>query len=57
MPDESLTRETMTTSMEVDPDAESFYDTNFRLLNDEQKLIFETIVTALDKNEKEVYLI
>ena len=51
MPDESLTRDTMNTSMEVDPDAESFYDTNVRLLNDEQKLIFDTIVTALDKNE------
>ena len=36
MPDESLTRETMNTSMEVDPDAESFYDNNVKLLNDEQ---------------------
>ena len=51
MPDESLTRETLNTSMEVDPDAENFFNTNVVLLNAEQRLLFETIMEALDKDD------
>ena len=51
MPDARLIREAMNTSMEVDPQAEEFFNTNFRLLNNEQRLLFDNIMIALDKNE------
>ena len=51
MPDARLIREAMNTSMEVDPQAEEFFNTNFRLLNNEQRLLFDIIMTALDNNE------
>ena len=51
MPDARLIREAMNTSMEVNPQAEEFFNTNFRLLNNEQRLLFDIIMTALDNNE------
>ena len=51
MPDARLIREAMNTSMEVDPQAEEFFNTNFRLLNNEQRLLFDNIMIALDKNK------
>ena len=51
MPDATLTRITLNTSMEVDPDVADFFNNNVGLLNDEQRIIFETITEALDKNE------
>ena len=51
MPDMSLIRETLNTSMEVDPEAEDFYNRNVNMLNEEQRQLFYTIMNALEKDE------
>ena len=51
MPDMSLIRETLNTSMEVDPEAEDFYNRNVNMLNEEQRQLFDTIMNALNKDE------